>query len=138
MPLGFWPGGRGAPRPACADRNGCADAARRSRIAARIIVPRTGWLALRLVVTIVRFYREVRGERKPRAEWRIWPIFAPGSANSCIIEDMRLARLMPVLLCAWSVFAQPAPGKCPAISIGNPDGNYIVPGSLGDIPYKPG
>ena len=29
-------------------------------------------------------------------------------------------------------------GACPAPVAGNPDGNYIVPGSLGDIPYKGG
>jgi acetyl esterase len=26
--------------------------------------------------------------------------------------------------------------NCPAPVVGNPDGNYIVPGSMGDIPYK--
>jgi hypothetical protein len=52
------------------------------------------------------------------------------------------------LVSAHPVFAQgagnpdrpvkPAAGGCPAISVGNPHGNYIVPGSLGDIRYKNG
>lgn len=29
-------------------------------------------------------------------------------------------------------------GSCPALVIGNPDGNYIVPGSVGDIRYQAG
>ena len=51
------------------------------------------------------------------------------------------------ILCifVWLVFSipanaqravKPATGGCPAISVGNPHGNYIVPGSLSDIRYK--
>ena len=36
-----------------------------------------------------------------------------------------------VLFCT-AAWAQP----CPAVNVRNPDGNYIIPGSLGDIPYS--
>ena len=42
------------------------------------------------------------------------------------------------LLCALAIPLFPAAKTCPAPVAGNPDGNYVVPGSLGDIPYKPG
>jgi acetyl esterase/lipase len=39
-----------------------------------------------------------------------------------------------VVVCCRSLYAQP----CPRLEVRNPEGNYIVPGSLGDIQYAPG
>ncbi len=42
------------------------------------------------------------------------------------------------LLCAFPLFAQDAAVSCAPAVVGNRDGNYILPGSLGDVAYAEG
>jgi alpha-L-fucosidase 2 len=62
------------------------------------------------------------------------------SHNQRTVEvGAKICLLFLSLLTAHPALAQSQarPGAaCPAISVGNPQGNYITPGSLGDIPYK--
>lgn len=47
-----------------------------------------------------------------------------------------IAALLSLILLAQP--AQASPQACPALTVRNPDGNYIVPGVKGDIPYASG
>ena len=59
---------------------------------------------------------------------------------------MAAARALMVLVVAWSVAGPPqppsslgqppAPGSCRPVVVGNPEGNYIVPGVKGAITYR--
>jgi alpha-L-fucosidase 2 len=47
-----------------------------------------------------------------------------------------LARTAGFLVAALALCAPAFAQPCPALNVGNPDGNYIVPGVLGDIRYS--
>jgi alpha-L-fucosidase 2 len=53
------------------------------------------------------------------------------SRRTCCLSTPLVPFLFALALAPGAVFAQP----CPALDIRNPDGNYIVPGVKGDIPY---
>ena len=50
----------------------------------------------------------------------------------------RTAKVLCVLTGGSLVAASAHAQVCPRLRVGNPDGNYIIPGVQGDIPYAPG
>jgi alpha-L-fucosidase 2 len=55
-----------------------------------------------------------------------------GRWKAAIVWGLAAAVLLP----AQGTLSKRKVEACPAARAGNPDGNYIVPGSLGDIPYN--